>query len=387
MTDRFTEKYLEYAKEFTDCPDVFLMWGALLAISASLSRKVYVEIGAWNQSPNLWIVLIGKSSSHKSTAISRVEDLIESIDVDRLAPSEFSSEAIIDALSKNSTRLFIFDEAKSFFDSMGKKYNEGLNALLTTLYRKPNYSRTTIKHGTVNIQNAYLAMGMATTPEWLRASLQDTEQSAMAGFLSRFLMIPYAGNGNKPFPKPPPHDLMKFGHLKDILRTFKEIEHTFTYTSDADKAFNLWFAEMTEREHKAIPLLGGFYEHFKNEAIHKLSIILAIDRGEREITRSAFGEAVSALAYVEEMLPSLLEDLTSDRLEQERRKIKQYLRDHGICRREDLANAVYIHGEKLTIHLRGMEADDLIKKWQEPTKTRKVWMLEWIGGQTYEKLD
>jgi hypothetical protein len=384
--ERFTEKYLEYAKEFTDCPEVFLHWGALLAISASLSRKVYVEIGAWNQSPNLWIVLIGKSSSHKSTAISRVEDLIEAIDVDRLAPSEFTAEAIIDALSKNSTRLFIFDEAKSFFDSMAKKYNQGLNALLTTLYRKQNYSRTTMNNGLVNIQNAYLAMGMATTPEWLRQSLQDAEQSAMSGFLARFLMIPYSGNGNKIFPKPPPHDLVKFDALKDMLRVFQRIEQSFAYTPEADKAFDTWFIEITEREHRAIPMLGGFYEHFKNEAIHKLSIIYALDRGEKEITRSAFGEAVCALAYVEEMLPSLLEDLTSDRLEQDRRKIKNHLRTNGICRREDLANAVHIHGDKLSNHLRGMQADDLIKMWQEPTKTRKVWMLEWIGG-THEKLD
>ena len=383
---RFTEAYLEYAKEFTDCPDVFLMWGALLAISASLSRKVYVEIGAWNQSPNLWIVLIGKSSSHKSTAISRVEDLIESIDIDRLAPSEFSHEAIIDALSKNATRLFIFDEAKGFFDSMKKKYNEGLNALLTTLYRKPNYSRTTMKYGTVNIQNAYLAMGMATTPEWLRSSLQNAEESAMSGFLSRFLMIPCTANGDKPYPKPPPHDLMKFGALKNMLRGFQRIEQPFSYTPEADKCFDNWFCEITERENKSSPILGGFFEHFKNEAIHKLAVILAIDRGEREITRAAFEEAAACLRYVEKMLPTLVEDLTSDKLDQERKKIRDYIRSQGLCRREDLASIVHVHGEKLTLHLRGMVADDLVKMWQEPTKTRKVWMLEWIGGPTYEKL-
>jgi hypothetical protein len=380
MTERFTEKYLEYAKEFTDCPDVFLMWGALLAISASLSRKVYVEIGAWNQSPNLWIVLIGKSSSHKSTAISRVEDLIESIDVDRLAPSEFSQEAIIDSLSKNSTRLFIFDEAKSFFDSMTKTYNQGLNALLTTLYRKPNYSRTTIKHGTLNIQNAYLSMGMATTPEWLRSSLQNAEESAMSGFLSRFLMIPYSGNGNTPFPKPPPHDAMKFEGLKNILRSFKRIEHPFKYTPKADVSFHSWFKEITERENNALPMLGGFFEHFKNEAIHKLSIIMAIDRGEEDITETAFQEAAACLKYVETMLPTLIEDLTSDTIERDRHKIIRYMKEQAASRREDLANAVHIHGDKLSFHLRGMISDDLIKMWQEPTKTRKVWMIEWIGG-------
>lgn len=382
MTQRFTEKYLDYAKEFTDCPDVFLMWGALLAISASLSRKVYVEIGAWNQSPNLWIVLIGKSSSHKSTAISRVEDLIESIDVGRLAPSEFSSEAIIHALSENSTRLFIFDEAKSFFDSMAKKYNEGLNALLTTLYRKPNYSRTTMKHGTINIQNAYLAMGMATTPEWLRSSLQNAEESAMSGFLSRFLMIPYSGNGNTPFPKPPPHSLMKFGGLKDLLRSYKDIEQPFSYTPEADHALIQWFGEITERENKALPVLGGFFEHFKNEAIHKLAVILAVDRGETEITLSSFEEAVACLRYVETMMPTLIQDLTSDRIEQGRRKILEFIKSKTLCRRETVADAVHIHGELLTRYIIGLEADGLIKSSKEKGTTKAITMLEWVGGKT-----
>jgi hypothetical protein len=382
MTERFTEKYLEYTKEFTDCPDVFLMWGALLAISASLSRKVFVEIGAWNQSPNLWIVLIGKSSSHKSTAISRVEDLIESIDVDRMAPSEFSSESILKALSENSTRLFIFDEAKSFFDSMSKTYNQGLNAVLTTLYRKPNYSRSTLKHGTITIQNAYLAMGMATTPEWLRESLVDAEKSAMSGFLSRFLMIPYTGNGNTPYPKPPPHDMVKFGMLKDMLRAFQRIDQPFKYTPNADKAFESWFVEITEREHKATPILGAFYEHFKNEAIHKLGMILAIDRGEREINIEAFNEAVTCLKYVEDMLPSLVEDLTSDKLEMGRKKIKEFVRSHGMCRREALADYVHIHGDFLTRYLSGLEADGLIKISKVQGKTKSVTMLEWVGGQS-----
>lgn len=311
---------------------------------------------------------------------------MELVDPDRTAPHEFSGEAIIASLSKYSTKLFIFDEAKAFFDILAKTYNESLKTLFTTLYRKPNYSRTTIKHGTLNIQNAYLPMGMATTPEWLRQSLQGAEESAMSGFLARFLMVPYTGNGNHPMYRPPPHDSEKFASLVNQLKEFRFIAQAFTYDPDADKALDLWYTEMTERENKAVPVLGVFYEHMKNEAIHKLSIIMAIDRGETSITRSAFGEAVSYLSYVEEMLPSLLEDLTSDRLEQERCKIKNYVREHGICRREELSNAVHIHGEKLTIHLRGMEADDLIKKWQEPTKTRKVWMLEWIGGNN-EKLD
>lgn len=384
--ERFTEKYLEYAKEFTDCPDVFLHWGALLAISSTLSRAVYFKSGRWNPAPNLWIILIGKSSSHKSTAIGIAEDLIEGIDANRLAPHEFTQEAIVKALSENALRLFVFDEAKSFFDSTMKDYNKGLSALLTTLYRKAHYTRTTMKHGTLNIQNAYLTMGMATTPEWLRKSLQNAEETALSGFLSRFLLVPYSGNGNQPYPISPPDDMMKFGALKDRLREWLALEHQFAYAPDALAAFNIWFNELTERENKAPAIFGSFYEHFKNEAIHKLSIIYALDRSEKEITRSAFGEAVSALSYVEEMLPSLVEDLVSDVSERERKKILEYVKDKGICSRENLADHVHIHGEKLSRHLQGLQADSIIALTSKKTKTKNITMIEWTGGQS-EKLD
>lgn len=380
MTSRFTDEYLAYAHEFTDCPDPFLLWGALLAISASLSRSVYVEAGSWNIAPHLWIILIGKSSSHKSTAIDIVEDLIEVTDPDRAAPHEFTAEAIIQALSKQSTRLFIFDEAKAFFDLLGKKYNDSLKSLFTTLYRKPNYTRTTLKHGTVSIQNAYLPMGLATTPEWLRQSLQDAEQSAMSGFLARFLMIPYMGQGNAPLAMPPPHDSSKFKALSEMLWEFKKISQVFHYSPAALTLLKKWYPETTERENKAIPLLGPFFEHLKNEAIHKLGILFAVDRGEQEITAGAFKEAAVCLRYVEDMLPALVSDLTEHRWDRERRKVADHIRLNSGCSRESLADVVRIHGDALTRHLIGLRADGKIAEKIDKGKTRPITCLEWIGN-------
>jgi len=375
---RFTEAYLEYAKEFTDCPDVFLQWGAMLAISASLSRNVYVEIGSWNISPHLWLIVIGKSSSHKSTAISIVEDLIERVDPERSAPHEFSAEAIITSLSKSSNRLFIFDEAKGFFDMLSKKYNESLKSLFTTLYRKPSYSRETLKHGRLQITNAYLPMGMATTPEWLRQSLQDAEQSAMSGFLARFLMVPYSGNGSHPMAKPPPHDPDKFKALVAMLAAFRSIEQPFAYTPEAENAMDEWYHKTTERENVSLPVLGPFFEHIKNEAIHKISMILAVDQGLREITLPVFKEAALALSYVEDMLPGLVEDLTDKKWDRERRKIALFIKQNSGCSRKDLANAVHVHGEALSRYLTGLVSDGLVEIHLSQSITRPKVLLEWI---------
>lgn len=380
MTERFTDQFLRYAKEFTDCPDIFLTWGALLSISGALSRSVYVEIGSWNIAPHIWVVLIGKSSSHKSTAISIAEDLIQGISVDRAAPHEFTSEAILQSLHEQPVRFFIFDEAKGFFDMLGKKYNESLKSLFTILYRKPTYTRNTLKHGLISIQNAYLPMGMATTPEWLRQSLKDAEQSAMSGFLARFLMIPYSGNGNKPMPKPPPHDPEKFDLLKDKLSSIMRIARPYSYSSEADFALSEWYVSMTDRENSSLPVLGPFFEHLKNEAIHKISVLMAIDRGEDVISLSAFKEAVLALSYIEEQLPKFVDEMTAKDWDRERAKIMAFLSKIKRCKREELADEVFIHGNQLTAHLKGLEADGVISLSTEKGRTRPFTVIEWTKG-------
>jgi hypothetical protein len=376
---RFTEAYLDYAKEFTDCPDVFLQWGAMLAISASLSRSCYVEIGSWNIAPHLWLIVIGKSSSHKSTAISIVEDLIEVVDSQRSAPHEFSAEAIITSLSKSSNRLFIFDEAKGFFDMMSKKYNESLKSLFTTLYRKPTYSRETLAHGRLQITNAYIPIGMATTPEWLRASLQDAEQSAMSGFLARFLMVPFSGNGTHPFPKPPPHDPEKFRKLAEMLSRFRQIEQPFKYTPEAEALQSVWYNEMTVQENESSPILGPFFEHIKNEAIHKIAVILAVDMELREINLEVFKEAALALSYVEECLPSLIEDLTNSKWDRERKRLEEVLRAKMVVDRSEISRLTHLSGQHLTAHLLGLTQDHLISIYEEQT-TKPKQMIKWLGN-------
>lgn len=381
MRSRFTDDYLAYAKDFTDCPEVFLQWGALLSISSVLSRGVYVEIGSWNISPHLWLVLIGKSSSHKSTAIAIAENLVEAIDPSRMAPHEFSSEAIIKSLSESPNRMFVFDEAKSFFDSMSKSYNEGLKSLFTTLYRKPTYTRTTLKHGTICISGAYMPIGMATTPEWLRSSLQDAQEAALSGFLARFLMVPYVGEGNKPIARPKPHDIGKLLALKDRLSAIQRICRPFAYTSEADAYLEKWYEETTEREDAALPVLGPFFEHIKNEAVHKLAVIIAIDRGEDIINLDGLREACLALSYVEEQLPGLVMDLTDNKMDRNRKRVIDYVKQVRKCKRKDLADRLHIHGEELSRHLQGLEADGLIDIVKVPTSTRTYAEIRWHGDE------
>jgi hypothetical protein len=222
-------------------------------------------------------------------------------------------------------------------------------------------------------------MGLATTPEWLRQSLDNAEQSAMSGFLARFLMVPYTGNGNKPMALPPPHDPDKFKALSEMLWEYKKIAQVFHYKPDALDKLAVWYGEATARENKALPVLGPFFEHIKNEAIHKLCVLFAVDRGEQEISIECFREAALCLRYVEDMLPALLSDLTDQRWDRERRKIADYIKAHSGCRREELADNVYIHGEALTKHLNGLESDGKIIIRKEKRVTRAITVLDWVA--------
>ena len=224
-------------------------------------------------------------------------------------------------------------------------------------------------------------MGLATTPEWLRQSLQEAEQSVLSGFLARFLFVPFFGNGNDPMSMPPPHDSMKFKALSEMLLHIRRIEQPFTYTSDAIAHLDAWYKETTKREDSALPALGPFFEHFKNEAIHKISVLLAIDRSESIISIDTLNEAIDCLRYIEDNLPNLMDDITSDRRDQSRRKVSTFIKEKAICRREDVSTTTRIHGEDLTRILAGLEADGKITQRKEKGKTKMVTIIDWVGGK------
>src|ERR1700733_13259769 len=167
----FTDEFVEYAKEFTDCPENLLLWAGYLALSSVLGRKVYLEVGDKHVVPNLWVIFVGPSSIHKSTALRIASKIIKGVLPDIFLAQEWSHEKLLEELGKSSHAFLLYDECRGFFDGCEKNYNAGIMSALTTLFEEPEYSRAT-KSLSVIIQDAYILFGGASTAEWVTEGLK-----------------------------------------------------------------------------------------------------------------------------------------------------------------------------------------------------------------------
>ena len=131
---KFLDDFVDYCKEFTGCPEIFLRWSALLTLSAVAGSKHVLRRGDWDVKPNLWVLIVGNSSSYKSTGLASARRLLHEAAPEIMAASDGSYEAIIEDLAQYPHRLFVYDEAESYFKMLAQKYNAPLAPAMMSLY-------------------------------------------------------------------------------------------------------------------------------------------------------------------------------------------------------------------------------------------------------------
>lgn len=71
----FLRDYLLYATD-NEAPEMFHVWGAYVALSAAVSRKVWLPFGARAMFPNIYVLLVGDAGNGKSVGMWFCKNLI-----------------------------------------------------------------------------------------------------------------------------------------------------------------------------------------------------------------------------------------------------------------------------------------------------------------------
>jgi hypothetical protein len=351
----FSESFVSYAEEFTDCPAVLLKWSGYLAISAVLGRNVVLRSGIWDVVPNLWMVLIGPSSVHKSTALKVATSIVRGVMPDIALAQEWSHEKLLEDIKNKPHCLMVYDECRSFFDACAKKYNEGIMSALTTLWAEDTYSRTT-KGSNVEIREAYICFGGASTAEWMTESIKDKNSAILSGFLPRFLLVGAPKIQEKVFPFPPPYDRIKRQGLIDQLGRIAQFSGEIHYSEDGRKDYERWYLEFYRRLEKADALAQPFLNKLLMVYSHRLAIITAADLGTFPlITSESFRETKLMIGYLERTIHGIVEQVSETKWDKERRKIAQTIQDATEIRRSDLSNKTRVYGTRLHSYLDDLE--------------------------------
>jgi hypothetical protein len=372
---KFVDDFVAYAQEFTGCPRPFLEWSAILCLSVVAGRKHVLRRGDWDVHPNLWIMLLGNSSSYKSTGLAIARRLLREAVPEVLLGQEYSSEKLLDDLSVNSHRLFTYDEAETFFKMLGQKYNPTLKSALMTLWRDDWYVRKT-KQGEVIIKDAYLCWAGASTPVQIAQQINGHDTDLLSGMLPRFTIVPYFGEEHS-ISNPPPSDKIKKATLVQRLKELAiQGEREYAYQNGTLEKMEDWQKRFDKRLHEQDPMLGAFFRKMRDEHFHKLAMIAAFERGSVHIESADLLEVIPRLWEIESKLPLALQRLTETKFGRDRDRILGFIKKNGVVTRSEiLVKFPGINGHYLTDLITSFVLDDLIKS--EITKT---------GGRPSQKL-
>ena len=125
----FIETYCnDYASQISDAPRKYQELMGMSVISTVLNRKVYLNYGIYNLYPNLYVVLLGKSTvMRKSHALNMAKYLISKVNDSLILPNDFTPEGLFNLLVDNPSGIISWSEFGAFLvNANAKTYQAGI---------------------------------------------------------------------------------------------------------------------------------------------------------------------------------------------------------------------------------------------------------------------
>lgn len=240
-------------------PECYKLWSTVSALAGAVERKVWWQNAHSFWYPNLYVFLVGRPNTRKSTFGEKAMDMLRELPDFTPGPDKMTEAGLVDYMMEVGKRrtftyhgeayrnasIFSFgSEAKLMFTEMGR--GNSITTFLTHMYnagdrfwsKKPGYMKFTRGHKGEEIYNPCINLLCCSTPAWLMGSVLSKED-IQGGFGSRLI---YAVYGNESIPghvAPRPsleHQIMYDKVLSD-LKHIATLVGPMTATPAFDKAF------------------------------------------------------------------------------------------------------------------------------------------------------
>lgn len=295
--DDLLNGYIGY-QENTEPPDIYKKWAGVSLIAAVLQRKCWLSWGPYNFYPNMYIILVGPpGKARKGTAMHPAKQHLKKLQI-KVAAEATSREALIRRIAEAATTynldktnktidlathcsLTIFSDELTVF--IGYNNKELMANLADWFDCAENWTYDTKTQGTDVIQNLWVNMLGATTPELIQATMP---LDMIGGGLSSRMLFIYARKKGKKAPCPM--------QSKDSMQIIKDVDHDlemiyqmsgqFTVTENFLEDWIKWYMAKPEN----CPLGCRHLEYYwERREVHllKLSMIMSASRSQEMIIR------------------------------------------------------------------------------------------------------
>jgi len=273
--------------------------------------------GYFNIYPNLYVCLVGKQGSRKSTAKDISRDLLTSTFPEHPVSASIqtredivkfmaSDECLFSYTDENNAQqelrpfTLLINELKNFLS-----FNPGaMIEFLTDIYDRGGkvFNSSTLKRGLENIVNPCVNMLACETPDWIIDKLKL--QIISGGFSRRVVFVYETVRGPKiSFPTLPPNGPQLWKLMQEHLRKVEKIVGPFSWDPEARRFFDVWYTTLKTPEDD---IMEGYYES-KHIQLLKLAMLLALGEEEphRIITPGNLKVGASLLDSLETNMPKL----------------------------------------------------------------------------------
>jgi len=385
----FLKWYREYSSG-NEAHPTYHIFSGLVALSSIVGRRVWVDMGPFIYTPNLYVVLVGPSGNRKTTAMTPAKNIIRALKLPFSAECVTKEKLVLDIKEQECIIADMPSEYKKFaiFSPMSCIVTElseflgagglGMINFLVTIYDQDYYDIRTKNKGSETITGPYLCLLGCTTPDWITIYLK---QDVISGGFSRRAIFVYESTKGAPIPIPEltPEMEIAWNRMIDWAGKIKTtVRGPMIWDKAAREFYENWYRQNFNRQ-APHPMLVGYYES-KHAQMLKIATLASLsDRLDRVLTVDHMQFALELLGLAEVNMAKVFAGLGRNELNPVANKIIECLRSQRPVERKvgDVTQRIKMIPEKqlrsMFFHeANSLEMDQILRYLEDSSKIGKL---------------
>ncbi len=316
------QEYMNYSAQ-SEAPNQFHFWTGVSCIAGALRRKVWIDMGYFEWTPNFYIVFVAPPGIvSKSTTANIGMNLLRQVPGIKFGPDAVTWQSLVTSLAESTEAFQYPDEATlnpmSAITIVSSEFGNFLNPsdremvdVLVSLWdgQRGVFKKSTKTQGDDSIENPWINIIACTTPDWIAGNFP--EYMIGGGFTSRTIFV-YGEKKRQLMAYPGDHMQANFKETAELLvEDLGHIAKTFAgpyVLSDDAKTWGIeWYRKHYEEkpEHLKDEKFGGYVAR-KQTHIHKLAMVIAASqRDEQVITQDDLQTSEALVTSTELEMPKV----------------------------------------------------------------------------------
>lgn len=312
--------YMQYSS-FSEAPDKMHFWVAVSTIAGALRRRVWIDQGYFQWTPNFYIILVAPPGIvSKSTTLSIGMNLLRQLEGIKFGPDAVTWQALTQALADANEGVLMADGtyhpmscitiASSEFGTFLNPNDREMVDVLVSLWdgQLGVWEKRTKTQGSDRIENPWINIAACTTPGWIAGNFP--EYLIGGGFTSRCVFV-YGKQKRRLIAYPSAVLPPEFEQLqKDLVHDLEAISllrGAYHLTPQAIEWGTAWYENHYNNRPKHLDneRFAGYLAR-KQTHIHKLAIVLsASEKDDLIITKDNLEVASQIVTGLEADMPEV----------------------------------------------------------------------------------